>query len=164
MAGLSGIRGAAQRVSEHARALLRLEAELAQAELKRKAGRAGAGVAMFVVAAMLGFITLEMVVAVLTAVLAIWLPVWASVLIMLAVVAAAAGGIAYMGSRQMKAASPLAPTEAIAQAKAIPAALKSSARMSAAIPNGASSSAAAPPTIPPVAPAPPSPSGGAGAP
>ncbi len=122
--GIGSIRSAAQRVADHARTLARLEVELAQAEMRRKGARAGAGIAMLVVAAMLGFIALETVVAVLTAVLAIWLPVWASILIMLGVVIAAAGGIAFLGSRQLKAASPLAPTQAIEQAKKIPEALR----------------------------------------
>jgi hypothetical protein len=122
--GIGGIRAAAQRVADHARTLARLEVELAQAEMRQKGAKAGAGIAMFVVAAMLGFIALETVIALLTAVLAIWLPVWAAILIMLGVVVLAAGGIAYMGSRLLKSASPLAPTEAIAQAKKIPEAIR----------------------------------------
>ncbi len=140
MAQGRGIRAAARRVAEHAKALMRLEAELARVEIQRKTGKIAAGLGMFVAAAVLGLFALALTVALITAVLAIWLPVWAAILIVLGLFVSGAAVLAYMGMRVLKRTGAPAPTEAIAQAKRIGEALRGSA--AGGTPAGTASNAA----------------------
>src|SRR5262249_25876139 len=119
MAEGRGIRAAARRVVGHAKTLARLDAELARAEIRRKAGAAAVGLGMFVGAAVLGLFAVALTVALITAVIAIWLPVWASILIVLWLFILGAAMLAYLGQRVLKRAGAPVPTQAIAQAKRI---------------------------------------------
>src|SRR2546430_11602253 len=113
MPGVKGIVGAAKRVVAHLRALAKLEAELARWELKRKAGAFGAGAAMLAGAAVLGLFSLAFALALITAALAIVLPVWLSILIVFALVTLIAGLLGYLGTRAFKSAGAPVPTDAV---------------------------------------------------
>jgi acyl-coenzyme A thioesterase PaaI-like protein len=76
-----GLSGATKRVADHAREFVRLEVELATAELKRKAAALGAGVGLMGGAALFAFLALCFGLAAAAAGLATTLPVWASLLI-----------------------------------------------------------------------------------
>jgi Putative Actinobacterial Holin-X, holin superfamily III len=80
MEGL-GLSGATRRVAEHAREFVRLELELASAELKKKAASLGTGIGLILGAAVLAFLALTFGLLAAAAGLATTLPVWASLLI-----------------------------------------------------------------------------------
>ena len=90
MEGL-GLSGATRRVAEHARSVVRLELQLATAELKRKLAQFGTGLAFSFTAAVLAFLTLCFALAGAAAALSLVLPVWASLLIV-------AGGVLLVGA------------------------------------------------------------------
>jgi protein-S-isoprenylcysteine O-methyltransferase Ste14 len=117
MAERIGIRGAAREVVQRAKNLIRLEAELARAEMRQKGRAFGAGAGMFVAAAVLAFFVLEFLLALLTAVLAIWLPVWAAILIVFVALVIVVVVLALAGRAQIRRAGPAVPERAIAQAK-----------------------------------------------
>jgi protein-S-isoprenylcysteine O-methyltransferase Ste14 len=117
MALVGGFRAAIKAVTLRAKNLMKLQVELARAEIQRKGRAFGAALAMFVAAAVLGFFVLALVVALLVAVLAIWLPVWLAILIVLVLMAACAAGLAMIGARTIKKAGAPVPARAVAQAK-----------------------------------------------
>ncbi|HEY2208075.1 MAG TPA: phage holin family protein [Gaiellaceae bacterium] len=80
MEGL-GLTGATRRVAEHARSIVRLELQLATAELKRKLAQLGTGLGFSLAAAVFGFLALCFALAGAAAALSLVLPVWASLLI-----------------------------------------------------------------------------------
>ena len=80
MEGL-GLTGATRRVAEHARSIVRLEIQLATAELKAKLTALGTGLGFSLGAAVLAFLALSFALAAAAAGLATTLPVWASLLI-----------------------------------------------------------------------------------
>jgi hypothetical protein len=80
MEGL-GLSGATRRVAEHARSIVRLELQLASAEVKRKLQQLGTGLAFSFTAAVLAFLALCFALAGAAAALSLVLPVWASLLI-----------------------------------------------------------------------------------
>jgi hypothetical protein len=112
-----GFRAAIAAISLRVKNLVRLQAELARAEMQRKGRAFAAAIAMFVAAAVLGFFALALLVALLVAALAIVLPLWLAILIVLVIVAAGAAGLAMIGARAIKRAGPPVPARAIAQAK-----------------------------------------------
>jgi hypothetical protein len=112
-----GFRSAMAAIALRVKNLVRLQAELARAEMQRKGRAFGTAIAMFVAAALLGFFALALLLALLVAALAIVLPIWLAILIVLLVVAAGAAGLALIGARSIKRAGPPVPARAIAQAK-----------------------------------------------
>ena len=78
-----GLSGATKRVAEHARAFVRLELQLAEAELKKKLSQLAAGLGVTGAAAVLAFFALGFGLAAAAAGLATTLPVWASLLIVM---------------------------------------------------------------------------------
>lgn len=90
MEGL-GLTGATRRVAEHARSIVRLELQLATAELKRKLQQLGTGLGFSFGAAVLAFLALSFALAAAAAGLSTTLPVWASLLIV-------AGGVLLVGA------------------------------------------------------------------
>jgi Putative Actinobacterial Holin-X, holin superfamily III len=112
-----GLTGATRRVADHARSFVRLELQLAAAEMKRKLAALGLGIALTGVAAVLGLTALGFGLAAATAAIAIALPVWLSLLVMfggLLLVAAILGGIGVALLR--KGAKPM-PEQAIEEAQ-----------------------------------------------
>jgi hypothetical protein len=81
MDGIGGLSGATRRVADHARSIVRLEIQLATAELKRKMSALGTGLAFSFTAAVLAFLALCFALAGAAAALSLVLPVWASLLI-----------------------------------------------------------------------------------
>jgi Putative Actinobacterial Holin-X, holin superfamily III len=81
MDGIGGLSGATRRVADHARSIVRLEIQLATAELKRKMSALGTGLAFSFTAAVLAFLALCLALAGAAAALSLVLPVWASLLI-----------------------------------------------------------------------------------
>lgn len=90
MEGL-GLTGATRRVAEHARSIVRLELQLATAELKRKLQQLGTGLGFSFGAAVLAFLALSFGLAAAAAGLSTTLPVWASLLIV-------SGGVLLVGA------------------------------------------------------------------
>ena len=112
-----GLSGATKRVADHARSIVRLELQLATAELKRKAAALGIGIALVAGAAMFALTALAFGLAAATAGIATALPVWASLLIMfggLLLLATILGGV---GGVLLKKGSKPVPEQAIEEAR-----------------------------------------------
>ncbi|WP_267975124.1 phage holin family protein [Streptomyces lomondensis] len=88
----------------------------------------GKGGGLFGGAGVLGFVTLQALVATAIAALAVPLPVWAAALIVTGVLAAATGVTALAGRRQVRRATPPAPQRTIDSVKADVAEIKESAQ------------------------------------
>ena len=119
-----GIGGAARRVAEHARALVRLEIELAGIELKRKVTALGAGIAMLAAAATLALFGLGFLLATLADALDSFLPRWLALLVVALLLLAVAGVLAMLGLRSVRRGTPPTPEQAIHEAKLTAGALK----------------------------------------
>jgi uncharacterized membrane protein YqjE len=121
----SGVGSAAKRVADHAKALVGLELELAQLELKRKVGALGAGAALAAGAAVLGLFAVGFLLATVAAALATVLDTWLALLIVgvaLLLLAAIVGGLAL---RAFKKGTPPVPEKAIEEARRTGEALRS---------------------------------------
>jgi nitrate/nitrite transporter NarK len=117
-----------QRATEQLTELVRGEMRLAQAEMTEKGKRYGKGGGLFGGAGVLGFVTLQALVATVIAALAVPLPVWAAALIVTAVLALATGLTALAGRKQVRSAAPPAPQRTIDSVKADVAEIKESAQ------------------------------------
>ena len=116
MEGL-GLSGATKRVADHARSFVRLELQLAAAELKRRLAALGIGIALTAVAAVLALIALAFGLAAATAAIATTLSVWLSLLIMfggLLLLAMILGGV---GAALLKKGAKPVPEQAIEEAQ-----------------------------------------------
>jgi hypothetical protein len=112
-----GLSGATKRVADHARSFVRLELQLAAAELKRRLAALGVGIALTAGAAVFALTALLFGLAAATAGIATVLSVWLSLLIMfggLLLIAAILGGVGVVMLR--KGANPL-PEQAIEEAQ-----------------------------------------------
>lgn len=116
-----------QRASQQLTELVRGELRLAQAEMKEKGRRYAKGSGLFGGAGVVGFLTLEALVAAAIAGLAVPLPVWAAALIVTAILGAIAAVIALSGKKQISRAAPPMPEQAIENVKADVAEIKESA-------------------------------------
>ncbi|MGW0467782.1 phage holin family protein [Streptomyces sp. NPDC003027] len=114
---------ASQQISE----LVREEMRLAVAEMTQKGKRFGMGGGLFGGAGLVGFLAAQALVAGVIAALALLLPVWASALIIAALLAAVAAGMAAAGKKQITRAGTPAPEQAIAGVKADVAEIKEAA-------------------------------------
>jgi hypothetical protein len=124
-----GLSGATKRVADHAREFVRLEVELATAELKRKAAALGAGVGLMGGAALFAFLALCFGLAAAAAGLATTLPVWASLLIVcggLVVLTAILAAIGYV--LLQRGAKPV-PEQAVEEAQITAEALRNGDRV-----------------------------------
>ena len=119
-----GIGGAARRVAEHARALVRLEIELAGIELKRKVAALGAGIAMLAAAATLALFGLGFLLATLADALDSFLPRWLSLLVVALLLLVLAAILGLLGLRSVRRGTPPVPEQAIEEATATTRALK----------------------------------------
>ncbi|MEU9229496.1 phage holin family protein [Streptomyces massasporeus] len=117
-----------QRATEQLTDLVRGEMRLAQAEMTEKGKRFGKGGGLFGGAGVLGFVTLQALVATVIAALAVALPVWAAALIVTGVLAVATGLTALAGRKQVRSATPPAPQRTIDSVKADMAEIKESAQ------------------------------------
>ncbi|MEU3369063.1 phage holin family protein [Streptomyces sp. NPDC006711] len=116
-----------QRASQQLTELVRGELSLAQAEMKEKGKRYGRGGGLFGGAGLIGFLTLQALVAAAIAGLAVPLPVWAAALIVAGVLGAIAAVMALGGKKQVGRAAPPAPEQTIENVKADLATIKGSA-------------------------------------
>ncbi|GAA1504426.1 phage holin family protein [Streptomyces albidochromogenes] len=105
---------ASQQISQ----LIRQELRLAQAEMTQKGKRFGVGGGLFGGAGMVAFLALQALVATAIAALALVLPVWASALIVTAVLFLTAAVLAMAGKKQVGQATPPVPEQAIDSVKA----------------------------------------------
>ncbi|KOX02374.1 membrane protein [Streptomyces sp. NRRL B-1140] len=117
-----------QRATEQLTDLVRGEMRLAQAEMTEKGKRFGKGGGLFGGAGVLGFVTLQALVATAIAALAVPLPVWAAALIVTGVLAVATGLAALAGRKEIRSATPPAPQQTIDSVKADVAEIKESAQ------------------------------------
>ncbi|MER5888864.1 phage holin family protein [Streptomyces sp. NPDC001941] len=116
-----------QRASQQLTELVRGELRLAQAEMKEKGKRYGKGGGLFGGAGVVGFLTLQALVAGAIAGLAVPLPVWAAALIVAAVLGVITAVMALVGRKEVGRATPAAPAETIESVKADVAEIKRSA-------------------------------------
>ena len=116
MEGL-GLSGATKLVAEHARAFVRLELELASAELKKKAAAIGTGLGLTGGAAILAFLALCFGLAAAAAGLATTLPVWASLLIVCGALVLIAAILAYIGVALLQKGTKPMPEQAVEEAR-----------------------------------------------
>ncbi|GHG40081.1 phage holin family protein [Streptomyces hydrogenans] len=114
---------ASQQVSE----LVREEMELARAEMSLKGRRYGVGGGLFGGAGLVGVLAAEALVAAGDAALDTVLPVWASALVVGAVLALVAAVMAAAGKKQIDKAGSLAPRRTIESVKADVAEIKEKA-------------------------------------
>jgi len=98
--------------------LVRDELALAKLELAEKGKRAGLGGGLFGGAAVLALYGLGLLLTLAVVALALVWPLWLAVLVVMIVVFLAAGIAALMGRRQLKAATPPVPSDAIASVEA----------------------------------------------
>lgn len=107
-----------QQASEQLSQLVREELRLATAEMKEKGRRASRGGGLYGGAALVGVLALQALVATVIAALALALPVWASALIVTAVLAITAAVLAGQGRRETREAAPLTPERTTESVKA----------------------------------------------
>ncbi|MER6115857.1 phage holin family protein [Streptomyces sp. A0642] len=115
------------RASQQLSELFREEMRLARAEMTQKGKRFGKGGGLVGTAGFLGVLATQALVAACIAVLALALPVWAAALIVAAVLAAGAAGMALAGKKQITEAGSPAPERTIDSVKADLAELKEKA-------------------------------------
>ena len=97
-----GLSGATRAVVEHAREFVRLELQLATAELKKKAAAFAAGIGLTGGAVILAFLALCFGLAAAAAGIATALPVWASLLIVCGALVLIAAVLAYVGRLMLR--------------------------------------------------------------
>lgn len=112
-----GVRGATKLVVERARSLVRLEIDLAVSEVKQKLATFGVGIGMFVGAALVAFFALAFTLATITAGLATAVPTWLALLIMTIALLLLVALLVALGRAAIQKATPLAPEQAIEEAK-----------------------------------------------
>jgi hypothetical protein len=106
-----------ERLSEQATRLVRSEIALAKAELKEKAKHAGIGAGMLVVGGLLALYGLGFLFAAGMEGLATVMPVWLAALIVGLVLVLVAGGLAFVGVKQLQRGVPPTPTTAVESIK-----------------------------------------------
>lgn len=121
-----GVQGAVHEITERARTLARLEAELAGLELRRKIAALGAGAALLVIGGVLGLFALGFLLATVAAALALVVPTWLALLIVGGGLVLVAGIAVAVGLSRLRKGVPPLPEQAIAEAKLTGDALKGS--------------------------------------
>ncbi len=112
-----GLSGATKRVADHARSFVRLELQLAAAELKRKAAALGVGIALAAGAALFALVAVAFGLAAATAGIATALPVWLSLLIMFGGLLLIAGILGGAGVMMLKKGAKPMPEQALEEAR-----------------------------------------------
>lgn len=126
-AGDASVGALVTQASQQLSQLVRDEMRLAQAEMTQKGKRFGLGGGLVGGAATVGFLALGSLVVAGIAGLATVLPVWASALIVCAVLAAVAAVLAMKGKKEIALATPPKPERAIDNVKADMAEIKEKA-------------------------------------
>jgi Putative Actinobacterial Holin-X, holin superfamily III len=122
--GGGGLGAAARLVSERAGAIVRLELQLAAAELKRKLTALGLGIGLLVGAALFSVFALGFGLATIAAALATTLSTWLALLIVTGALFALVAVLAALGLARVRKGTPPTPEQAIAEAKLTTEALK----------------------------------------
>jgi len=125
----AGLSGATKRVADHARSLVRLELQLATAELKKKLSALAAGLGISAGAALLALYALGFGLAAAAAGLATTLPVWASLLIVCGALVLLAAILGLVGYKLIQKGSNPVPEQAIEEAQATTEALRDGQRV-----------------------------------
>jgi len=112
-----GLSGATRRVADHARSLVRLELQLATAEMKKKFQAIGAGIGFSAGAALLALYALGFGLAAAAAGLATTLPWWASLLIVCGALVLIAAILGLIGYRLIQKGANPVPEQAIEEAQ-----------------------------------------------
>jgi uncharacterized membrane protein YqjE len=112
-----GLGAAARIVSERASSIIRLELQLAAAELKKKVASLGLGIALLVVAVFVVIFALGFGFATVAAALATFLSTWLALLIVTGGLFVLAGLLGFLGLRMLRKGTPLVPEQAIEEAK-----------------------------------------------
>jgi putative superfamily III holin-X len=123
-----GLGAAAKLVSERASALVRLELQLAAAELKQKIAEIGVGIGLLVAAAVFGLFAIGFGLASIAAGLATTLPTWAALLIVTGGLIVLVAVLAIIGRAKVQKGTPPVPEQAIVEAKLTTEALKNGHR------------------------------------
>jgi protein-S-isoprenylcysteine O-methyltransferase Ste14 len=119
-----GLGAAARLVSERASSLVRLELQLAAAELKQKVFALGLGIALLVGASVLGLFALGFGLAAAAAALATTVSTWLALLIVTGALVLLAGLLGALGVGRLRKGTPPIPVQAIEEAKLTTEALK----------------------------------------
>jgi hypothetical protein len=119
-----GLGAAARLVSERASSLVRLELQLAAAELKQKVFALGLGIALLVGAAVFGLFALGFGLATAAAALATTVSTWLALLIVTGALVLLAGVLGAIGVGRLRKGTPPIPVQAIEEAKLTTEALK----------------------------------------
>jgi hypothetical protein len=119
-----GLSGATKRVAEHARAFVRLELQLAAAELKKKFAQLAAGLGVTFTAAVFAFLALCFGLSAAAAGLATTLSVWLSLLIVMGALILLAAIFGLVGYALLKQGANAVPEQAIEEAQATSEALR----------------------------------------
>ena len=123
-----GLGAAAKLVSERASSLVRLELQLAAAELKQKVVALGLGIALLVGAAVFGLFALGFGLATAAAALATTVSTWLALLIITGALLLLAGLLGAIGVGRLRKGTPPIPVQAIEEAKLTTEALKNGRR------------------------------------
>ena len=113
----SGILGSARRAASHASELVRLQRELARAELERKGATLGAGTAVAIAAGVFMVFALGFGLAALTAALALVVDWWLALLIMFLFLVVLVVGLLLVSRSLFRAGVPLKPVQAMEEAR-----------------------------------------------
>ena len=124
MSESAGIVSSARRIVAHGAALLRLERELAKAEMQRKAGALGGGVFTALAAALFAVFAIGFGLATLAAALALVVDWWLALLIVFVFLVLVVVGLAFASRSLFRAGTPLKPEQAIEEALATKEALR----------------------------------------
>jgi membrane protein implicated in regulation of membrane protease activity len=119
-----GLGAAARLVSERASSLVRLELQLAAAELKQKVVALGLGIALLVGAAVFGLFALGFGLATAAAALATTVSTWLALLIVTGALVLLAAVLGAIGVGRLRKGTPPIPVQAIEEAKLTTEALK----------------------------------------
>jgi hypothetical protein len=124
-----GLSGATRRVADHARSLVRLELQLAAAEVKKKLSTLGAGLGVSAGAALVAFYAVGFGLAAAAAAIALELPLWASLLIVFGALVVIAAILGFVGYKLIQKGANAVPEQAIEEAQATQEALRDGQRV-----------------------------------
>ena len=117
------MQAAVHEVAERARALTRLEVELASLELRRKTAAVGAGAALIAAGGVFALFAVGFLLATAAAALATVLPTWSALIIVGGTLLIAAALLFAIGSSRLRRGVPPVPEQALEEAKLTGAAL-----------------------------------------
>lgn len=112
-----GIGGAARRVAEHARSVVRLELQLAASEIKKKVAAFGLAIGLGAGALLFGLLAIGFALATVTAVFTTFLSTWLSLLVMTGILLLLAAICGFLAVKRIKKSAPV-PDQAIRETKA----------------------------------------------